>query len=284
MPYDSFAGVTDINQLGFADNLAENFSMYLNWCLVNIGGVQKSGPTYESDTSILRQVSPTKFESLRPGWIANSVTGVFINGVQANSGYTINYRDGQINLSVPASSVQVYYTNALYQIYQTRKNPWFKQVIYGDWVSTVDDFLQVGSGSMDILRKNRINSPFIVIEAVPKMSYKPYQIGGGKWKTQDLIVWVAAGNEWQAKNVMEYISDQQDQVLKLFNVNEVRQYQPYTGSGTLNPSGLNYKQLVDNHFWKSSQIKKVTQTQITDGPPLYIGNLRISFETAMGEL
>ena len=150
MTYDSFKGVTNINNLGFADNLSENFSMYLDWCLINIGAKLSSGPTYQDDTSQLHKISSTVFEGFRGNWLPGSVTGVYADGVPV-SGYTINYRDGRIILHSPATDVHAYYDFPLYQIYQTRTSPWFKQVIYGDWNSVGDGFLQVGSGSMDIL-------------------------------------------------------------------------------------------------------------------------------------
>jgi hypothetical protein len=47
--------------------------------------------------------------------------------------------------------------------------------------------------------------------------------------------------------------------------------------GTLNPSGLNYKQLVDNYNWKNVYSNKTELEKIADAP-LFINTVRMTLE------
>lgn len=302
MDYDVFHGVSDISDASYSETLSENVAMYVDWALLNINAfydVRINQYTYGTDLSKMRPVSQSGriWESNRPGWVWESgtygrqpirISGVFVNGT-LTSGYQLNYRDGQVifnnNLSAQ-NVVKVEYSNKMYQVYQTKDNPWFKQMLSDEFISYGDNYMQIGSGVYDIFKKNRVQTPFVAVEIVPKIELRPYQMGGGQWKTQDVLMWVASDKESQTQNMIEYLANQKDKTLLLFNLNDVRRAnrQPYRYDGTLNPSGLNFKQLVDSYYYKNARIMKTSAEGWTNGPPLYIGVVRWSLEAVFGEL
>lgn len=299
--YDTFTGVYHIGHPSYMETLGENMSMYIDWAFLNIGAfqnVRRNQTTYGQDPSVLRNTGNNKvFESYRKNWVWESginyqiqpikISGVYINSqfyTPAQTGYKINYRDGQIIFTNPVSgTVQVEYSYKLFDVYKLDNQKWFAEVLSGDWTSTFTDFAQAGSGTFNILVKNRVNLPFIGIEVVPRRSYKPYQLGGGQWVYQDVLFWIAATEPWMVQTATDAISFQNNKNFKLFNLKDVRGRLPYLYDGSLNPSGLNYKQLIDTFPWKNAYSIRTELEKIADAP-LFINTVRMTLEGIFGEI
>lgn len=300
--YDIFTGVSHIGYPGYSENLAENFMMYLDWAFLNIGAfnnVHRNQTVYGQDPSQLRQVDSRTYESYRKGWVWESglyyqtqpiqISGVYINNTfytPAQTGYHINYRDGQVIFDNPMSgTVQVEYSYKLYQTYNFDNAKWFDDILGGEWVTTYSDFNQVGSGAFNVLAQNRVNVPFVCVEVVPRRDFKGLQLGGGQIVYQDIQFWVASTEPWHVKTAADAISFQNDKTFKLFNMKFIQDAHrwPYNYDGTINPSGAQYKELVDTYFWKKAHSNDTSVEKISNAP-LYISTVRMTLEADFEEI
>lgn len=292
MNYDTFTGVSHISYPGYMENLSENFSMYLDWAFLQAGGYEsvRIGQTrYGQDPTILRRVNSNTYESYRRGWVWEGpgiqISGVYIDNVfytPAQTGYSINYRDGQILFSgsIPSNAVvKCEYSYKLYSTYQFYKDKWFDDILTGDWSTTYGDFNQVGSGAFSVLAQNRVNVPFVGVEVVPRRDFKGLQLGGGQIVYQDIQFWIASTEPWHVQTASDALSFQSSKTFHLFNTKFIQDYRawPYNYNGTINPSGGNYKQLVDRYFWKKCRSVKTGMDQISRAP-LYINTVRMTLE------
>lgn len=302
--YDTFTGVSHIGYAGYSENLSENFAMYLDWAFLNVGGfdnVRIGQARYGQDPSLLRRVNSTTYESYRRNWVWESgiyyqtqpiqISGVYLNGTfygPAQTGYQINYRDGQVLFTNPVptgTTVKVEYSYKLYSTYQLNKEKWFDDILTGDFTPTYTDFNQVGSGAFNVLAQNRVNVPFIAVEVVPRRDFRGLQLGGGQIVYQDIQYWVCSTEPWHVQTATDAISFQNDKTFHLFNLKFVQDAQvyPFRQNGTLNPSGQNYKQLVDNYFWKKCRSINTDVNKIM-GSPLYISTVRQTLEADFGDI
>lgn len=293
--YDTFSGISHIGHPSYMETLGENMSMFVEWAFLNIGAfqnVRRSQTVYGQDPSVLRNTGNNRtYESYRKNWVWESgvnyatqpikISGVYINSqfyTPAQTGYKINYRDGQIIFDNPVSgTIQVEYSYKLFDVYKLDGQKWFADILAGDWVSTFNDYAQAGSGTFNILAKNRVNLPFVGIEVVPRRTYKPYQLGGGQWVYQDVQFWIAGTEPWTVQTATDAISFQNNKTFRLFNLKDVRGRLPYKYDGTLNPSGLTYKELVDQFCWKKVYSTYVGPEKIADAP-LFMNVVRMTLE------
>lgn len=305
MSYDSFNGVTNINDPSYLDNIVDNISGFLQWGFLNIGGyynVKIGATTYGYDQSTLRRVTNSSYtdgrvwESARKNWVWQNIgtsipiSGVYVNGIFSTSSgiysHKINYREGQIifNSGLPAgTTVKCEYSYNLYDIQPIK--PWFSQIIMGDWVTSFNGFAQAGSGAFDVLAQNRVSLPCIVIEPVANRSFKGLQLGGGQIVSQDILIHIFGTNTQTVNRATDWISFLNDKTLHFYNIKNVSQAgrTPFYYDGTLNPSGLHYKNLVDQYFWKKVWLKNSRIEKVAD-EPLYWNNVRITLEADFGEL
>ena len=77
----------------------------------------------------------------------------------------------------PADSVQLNYSYRNVQVYIADQAPWWDELQYNSM--RVDDatFSEIGSGNWGILSNHRVQMPAIVVEAVPRRTFKPYELG-----------------------------------------------------------------------------------------------------------
>jgi hypothetical protein len=201
------------------------------------------------------------------------------------SGYQINYREGQVLFNTAQSgTVDLEHSYRLYDVYQLDRERWFQEIIYGDWVSYSDNFTSVGSGAFDVLSRNRVNLPFIGIQVDGSRSFAPLQLGGGQILSSKISFYVVGDNSWQVSSAVDYISFQNDKYLKLFNLKFIQDSgaEPFNYNGTLK-SRLNYRQMVDQFYWKNIRTSNTSVEQISTYP-LYISCVKMTLTADFPEL
>ena len=115
------------------------------------------------------------------------------------SDYHINYPLGRVifDANIPAitAAVTASYSYRFVQVYRANDVPWWQQLQYRSF--RVDDamFTQSGDGDWAIGGQHRIQMPCVIIEAVPRATSRPFQLGDGSyWVNQDVLCHVIAEN------------------------------------------------------------------------------------------
>lgn len=306
MSYDTFKGVTNINDIGFSKCLENNIIDFIDWSLVKINGFYNVKLTNNSYGPNLSELKPVKqdnyfsygkvWQSQRENWVwesgINNISGIYVNSTFYPVGstglvYQINYRDGQIlfNSAIPASSVvKLEYLYKLFDV-RTARDQWMQDVIQSNWITDNRQFYQIESGVFNILAQNRVSLPVVAVEVIDRESLKPLQIGGGQIITKPCIVYIMGTDELIVSNVTDYIVFQNDRRIYSYDINRARASGvfKYNFNGTVNNKAQTYKQLVDNFYWKTLTLKNMRSEHIAD-KPLYIKSVRFDIEADFPEI
>jgi hypothetical protein len=148
----------------------------------------------------------------------------------------------------------------------------------------VDDptFDEIGSGNWGILSNHRVQLPAIVVEAVPRRTFTPYEMGAvSQFVYQDVLFHIIADTRWWRNNLVDIVSLQKDTTIMMYDNNTVAQSgaYPLDYRGMLVDSSKTYPCLVDNYKYKSMRFFNCIVTEMqTINSRLYQGTVRATFE------
>jgi|TARA_R100001463_G_scaffold37658_17_gene81037 hypothetical protein len=276
--YKHLKRVENTQDATLSNLLLENFIMFFDWGLVDLGGfysvqIPETG-LYGGDKHKLRAVKDPNYndgqvwEGFRSNWVWETgvqnpeqpiqISGVFIGGTFRATGniqqpFHINYPDGRVVLDTAISTtseVKLEYSHKWVNVIPAEGVPWFRQIQQG--ASRLDNstFTQFGSGDWAQLGQTRVQLPAIAVETIPNKSFNGYQLGGGQFVNSDMLFYVIAETHWECNNLIDQISFQNDRAIWMFDTNKIALsgVYPLNYRGELNenalPSGL-YPQLVD---------------------------------------
>jgi hypothetical protein len=244
-PYETFKGVTDWRRDGFNDNLRYGMLSWCRWALLQIGGFEnvlksQASGIYGGHPAILRGVTDPNFEQgrvwegIRSDWVwetgisygvqPRQCSGVYVDGafkptateVGAYEHY-IDYPRGRVVFAsaIPTTSdVRCDYAfripTAAYS-----KMPWMQELLYGSLNVHRSDFMAAGSGSHNQLAEARRQMPTIGLELSQRRGYHPYQLGGGQFVYQDVLLHVLAESQGERDKLVNVLSNQNDRVIVL---------------------------------------------------------------------
>lgn len=233
----------------YSNILEANLVNYWSWEFLQIGGwteISIDEQNHEGDNfSRLRSVSDPAYddgqvwESARKDWVWESgveytnytggihnplpVDNLQVNGTGISGGFIINYPDGRIvfDTAIPTTSVvKVQHSFRDVQVISANSNLW-KQ-IQQDTHAFNDQFLSVGSGDWDILSKNRVQLPLVVVEVDAVGRSAGFELGNhAKDVERDVLFFILAENKPQRNNLMDIIANQSDEYIWLFDTNQV---------------------------------------------------------------
>lgn len=291
----TFKGVNSINDDLLLNNLESNFKMYLDWSFLNIGAFQnvtsaQTGTIYGTDNphSTLLLVDDPQYtdgqvwQGQRKDWVYesgisfNGVSPVPISGVYVNNTYypyssgnfTIDYPLGRIIFDNPVSKSATVKTNYSYryvQVYRASDSPWFNIMQYSSLENNNPDIIQTDSGDWSIGGNHRVQLPAILVESTTKARSRPYEIGNNTLIVeQDLVLHVLAENKNDRNKLLDIIRLQQDATIALFDNNLISKNDrfPLDYNGDINPSGLNYPNLLCNYLYRKCWIKNIVFFEI----------------------
>lgn len=308
-------GVTHLANLTFMAELESNLKMWLDWGLLRIGGwfdvVAPSTPGgFGGNFSRLRLVNDPSYtsgkvwEGARKDWVwetginyigldASSHNPIAMDGkVSVNGSDTsyswVNYPLGRVYFSTAISTTATVLADYSYrwvQIYRATDCEWWKQLQYRSF--RVDDtyFLQDDSGSWVIGGQHRIQMPTIILEAVPRATSKPYQLGDGSyWVQQDILCHILAESGSDRNKVVDILRGQFDAAIKLFDSNAISSAQawPLDYRGMLVVTPKMYPTLVETYPWITCRIIRTEVSEIQAfNTRLYEGIVRMSCEVVL---
>jgi hypothetical protein len=124
----------------------------------------------------------------------------------------------------------------------------------------------------------------VLIEAVPKRSMKPYQLGGGQWAYSDFVFYVLGDRDAIVSDILDAISYQNDRVIQLFDSNTISKSGAYPIDivGNLVDRKYTYPYLLNNYPYETCRIHNTVINDITEiSYSFYIGTARCSTEVRL---
>ena len=312
----TFTHVSQVGNTLLNSQLESNLKSFLDWGMLGIGGwfnvnIPTSG-AWGGTFDQLRLVDDPSYgegqvwESARKDWVWEnevpytggspiSITGVSVDGTFYGTGdatyaHHYNYPLGRVVFDNPiasTSTVKLEYSYRNVQVYIADQAPWWDELQYNSMRVDDSSFSQVGSGNWAILSNNRVQMPAVVIEAVPRRTYQPYELGSSNnFITQDVLFHVVSESRWWINQLVDIISLQKDKTLMLYDSNKLAD----SGAYPLDFRGMvvapenNYSGLVstDGYQFTSARITDMGVTEMESyNSMLHEGTVRASFEVIL---
>ena len=312
----TFTHVSQVGNTLLNSQLESNLKSFLDWGMLGIGGwfnvnIPTSG-AWGGTFDQLRLVDDPSYgegqvwESARKDWVWEnevpytggspiSITGVSVDGTFYGTGdatyaHHYNYPLGRVVFDNPiasTSTVKLEYSYRNVQVYIADQAPWWDELQYNSMRVDDSSFSQVGSGNWAILSNNRVQMPAVVIEAVPRRTYQPYELGSSNnFITQDVLFHVVSESRWWRNQLVDIISLQKDKTLMLYDSKKLAD----SGAYPLDFRGMvvapenNYSGLVstDGYQFTSARITDMGVTEMESyNSMLHEGTVRASFEVIL---
>lgn len=310
-----FAGVTNYGDPLFSDTLESSVYMFMQTAFLNIGaftnvtiptGTYPSGvgshsfePYKLRVTRDPRYATGRAWEGIRSDWVWESgvdyqyqpisISGIFVNNTyypntsNGASGYKIFYPEGKIVFNNPISTTSVVKCAHSYRNVKVSSSDtnWFQQIQFDSFNGSDMQFSQKGSGTWDVLSMNRVQLPAIVLESLPSVSMKPYELGSiNRTHYQDMFFHILSETPWDRKQLHDILANQYQKRIMLINKKKLladNKY-PLNFDGSIAPSGISYDQMLTTGYtvqpiaWE--RIK--SQEQLT-APPVFTATMRVTF-------
>ena len=304
--------VSQIGETLLMSQIESNFKTYLDWGLLGIGGFSNvSIPTsgaYGGTFDRLRLVDDPSYalgqvwEGARKDWVwetgveystqPTELTGVYVNNTlygtgDATYGHHYNYPLGRVVFDSAIdqnSSVQMNYSYRNVQTYIADQAPWWDELQYGSL--RVDDptLYDVGSGNWQILSNHRVQLPAVVIEAVPRRTFRPYEMGTvGHYVYQDILFHILAESRWWRNQLLDIISLEKDRTIWMYDNNEVASATgyPLDYRGMVVPNPTMYSEMVSSYRFKKARYFNMGVTEMSSTSRLHQGTVRATLEVIM---
>ena len=305
-----------VSQVGYTllnSELESNLKSYLDWGFLGIGGwfnveIPTSG-AFGGTFDQMRLVDDPSYtrgqiwETPRKDWVWETgvpytggspiqITGVSVDGTFYGTGdatyaHHYNYPLGRVVFDNPISStstVKLEYSYRNVQVYIADQAPWWDELQYNSMRVDASTFQQVGSGNWAILANNRVQMPAVVVEAVPRRTFEPYELGSSSnFVKQDVLFHVVAESRWWRNQLIDILSIQKDNTLMLYDSNKIAD----SGAYPLDFRGMvvapqnNYSGLVTNsaYQYRSARVTDMGVTEMESyNSVLHEGTVRATFE------
>jgi hypothetical protein len=319
-PNRKFTNTNHIGSSLLINQIESSLKTYVDWGILSIGGwsnvtIPTSG-AYGGTFDNLRPVSDPAYddgqvwESARKEWVWETgmdysgvlsngdltgvapitTTGVSINGTiygtgDATYGHHYNYPLGRVVFDTAistTSSVKAEYSYRNVQVYIADQAPWWDEFQQNSL--RVDDatFSNLGSGNWGILANHRVQLPAVIIEAVPRRTFTPFQMGDiSQFIYQDVLFHIVADTRWWRNNLVDIISLEKDTSIMTYDNNTVAQSgaYPLDFRGMVIDQSKTYPCLAENYPYKLLRMYNVIVTEMqTINSRLYQGTIRATFE------
>ncbi len=316
MAYNSYTKlndhVTHVGETLLTSQLESNLKTYFDWGLLEIGAFSNvttaTSGAYGGSFDRLRLVDDPSYsegqvwETARKDWVwetgvtysePTDVSGVYVNSVKydtgdATYGHHYNYPLGRVVFDNAVSSdktVKINYSYRNVQTYVADQAPWWDEIQYNSFRVDDSTFHDVGSGNWQILSNHRVQLPAIVIEAVPRRNFRPYEMGTvGNYVYQDVLFHVIAESRWWRNQLVDIVSLEKDRTIWLYDNNSIANITgyplDYRGMRVSDP--LMYPTLVESHRYKMARYYSMAVTEMESvNSRLHKGTVRATFEIVM---
>jgi hypothetical protein len=282
--------VSDYGQSRATENLGFGLADFINHAYLDIGAfvnvaLAASG-AYGGDHSQLHYVNHPNYASgrvwqgLRANWVYETdvsygtapllTSGVFVNGAfQPSSGvgtyqHYIDYPNGYVvfNSGIPTSSVvKCPHSFKQVNIYNDDA-PWFREFQAGSLrIDSVSS-----SGNWNLLSKNRVQLPAIIIQPLTTIRLIGIEIGGGNKRHQNVLLHIYTENPWEKRAIADDLINMKNHTFMIWDRDKVFASGVTTldAFGARNPNGLSYNSLIeDSYKYRQCYIHDVTARDVS---------------------
>jgi len=293
----SFIGIDKYSANTLTTQLENNIVSFLEDGLLKIGAFgnvhESVSNLYGSNMSELRPFENdnytdyTLWQSPRKNWIYENVTGVdyspisfsgiTVSGVSGSSfypsptgnstiGYTINYKEGSILFDQEisrTSKVTASYSYKLFDVQVANKSPIWKSLQQKSFDPSHFSNNYFTSGDFAIPSEHRTQLPTIIVESVNRSKNTPWRLGDHSLiSDQKILLHVIAENKSDRDKINDILNRQSTRTIDLYDLNKLVESGTYrlNFDGSINPSGLEYDQILSNtdYKWMTCRFKNIT--------------------------
>lgn len=315
-----FIKVDHVGSTLLNNQLESSLKTFLDWGLLSIGAwsnvnIPTSG-TYGGTFDTLRLVKDPAYtngqvwEAARKDWVWETgmdysgilsdgtatgvnpinITGVMVNNTMYGTGdatyaHHYNYPLGRVVFDTAISTtatVKIPYSYRNVQVYVSDQASWWDEIQQNSL--RVDDptFSSSNSGNWNILANHRVQLPAVIIEAVPRRTFMPYQMGDlSQFVYQDVLFHIVADTRWWRNQLVDIISLQKDSQIYMYDNDLVAQSgaYPLDYRGMVVDKSKTYPVLSTSYRDKMIRFYNVIVTEMqTINSRLYMGTVRVTFE------
>jgi hypothetical protein len=294
----SFIGIDKYSANSMTSQLEHNIVSFLDDGLLKIGAfgnaIESISNLYGSEMSELRPVENdnytdyTLWQSARKNWVYENISGVdyspiSISGITVSGvvggpvfypaptgnttlGYTINYKEGSVLFDTEVSSsakVTASYSYKLFNVEVANKSNIWKSLQQKSFDPANFNNNYFSSGDFITPSEHRTQLPTIVVESVSRSKNLPWRLGDHSLiSEQKLLLHVIAENKADRDKINDILNRQSTRTIDLYDLNKLVESgtYPLNFDGSLNPSGLQYDQILANsdYKWMQCRFKNIT--------------------------
>lgn len=294
-------GVNNIGDSLLNDKLVSNMVEFLSWGFLGVGAFYNvNRPTssghYGGAQYRLRLVNDPNYtmgkvwEGFRLNWVWESgvdyayspipISGIYVNNsfvsisATGTNSYKINYPLGRVVFNTPIatnSRVELNYSYKYINVYDADA-PGFKELQFNSFLIE-GNFNNASSGVRAVLSQNRIQLPAVVVEAVPRRTLRPYQMGGGQVVAQDLLFHIFTETSFERGSLVDILTFQKEKRIMLFDKNAISSANawPLNNYGSLASGALCYPDLLRLYNGGDAVFEDVTSQETGNLTPGYFG-------------
>ncbi len=311
--YLQFKGLTQIFEDNLSNNLLYGTVDFFKWASLNAGGFSNVTITppisgaYGGSRYRLRPVNDPRYtngqvwEGFRPDWVWETgvnysyqpihISGIFINNtfISNNSGYYINYPQGQVVFTTPISTTSIVNAEFSYRTvsFKSITNNIVPDLFFNSY--NVEGTYLSTSGSRSQIADLKRNLPLVGVDINTNRRFSPSELGGGQWCYLDAIFYVLAESDTDKNALIDMISLQNDKTFWIYNRSVMKSGEFFPPDldyrGTLVDSPTQYPELIDKYAWRkisSSQTRSYTATSLPYN--LHGGIVKTTFIILMGNI
>lgn len=302
-----FKGTTNFNNSLLTEKLEKGLQLFFDHALLSIGAwtniaipntVINSGNLHTlkaSDTTYRVYEAPRKNlvheDYIDFGGNNPLVPAVYVNNVLQVSGYDIDYINGRVIFSsakTASSVVTMSYTYKNVAVELEADSELWKEIQYGSL--RVDNVHWGDKNKGDWTAKTinkRLQMPAIIIGAVPRRNFKPWDIGSKALTVYtDVLFHVVAETKTMRDKLTDIVSLEHEKTIWLLNTTELvgTTDWPLTYQGYKNASGMTYPELVENYKWLRCILQNMVVADVKNiNPYLFESTIRCTTEIIFTE-
>lgn len=315
----NFIGINQYSSNTLTTQLEQNIVSFLDNGLLKIGAFgnvyESISNIYGANMSELRPFENdnytdyTLWQSARKNWVYENITGIeyspisisgiTVSGVAGSSfyptptgnstlGYAINYKEGSVlfDREIPRmSKVTASYSYKLFDVQVANQSPIWKSLQQKSFdPANFNNNYFFSSGDFAIPSEHRIQLPTIVVESVNRSKNIPWRLGDHSLiSDQKILLHVIAENKADRDKINDILNRQTTRTIDLYDLNKLVESgtYPLNFDGSLNPSGLEYDEILTNNDYKlmTCRFKNITVSDMQFyGIDLYGSTIEITNE------
>lgn len=276
--------VDSLNETFYINTVEENLKSFFDYGLLNVGGfINVTIPTSGLYSNNFHKLSPisdpankanTIWATPKQEWVwetgvvYNGQSPINISGVYVNNTfYPAPTGSGSVSYKLDYSNGQVVFDKALSATANVAMNysyKWCKVMKASD--TDAQKILQkLSFRNLNSYNETNHNAqlPCIIFETTPRDVSKPYELGSlTTIRRQDILANIYTESDAQRKMLIDIFKLQGDKMIKLYDTKIVASsgYYGLNKNGSINPSGLDYNQIVcnDNLVWNKAFFQNVS--------------------------